>query len=341
MSLKRRLSILGLLIAVAVGIWFKFFRSRGESDRLLASGTVEATQAELGFAAGGRIVEILVHEGDSVKAGSVLARLDAGEAEARHQQMKAQVAVARAQLEELERGNRSEEIEQGRSALAGADRSLADAATELQRTETLAADSVVSRQSLDKARVTYDLAKSHDDQARLQLALLESGPRQERITAQRAQLAVAEAQVHSIEAALVNYDLRSEFDGIVTVRHREPGETVGPGAPVVSVMNPADRWVRIYIPENRIGATRIGQAATIRADSFRDQSYQGVVSFIAHEAEFTPRNIQTTEERVKLVYGVKVRITGDPAFELKPGTPADVELRDCGIVGLRDCGIEP
>jgi HlyD family secretion protein len=114
---------------------------------------------------------------------------------------------------------------------------------------------------------------------------------------------------------------------MVTIRHREPGESVSPGLPVLTVMDPEDRWVRIYVREDRIGEVSLGQTATISSDTYSDRTYSGEVVFIASEAEFTPRNVQTTEERVKLVYAVKVRITGDPSHDLKAGIPADVVLQ--------------
>lgn len=98
-------------------------------------------------------------------------------------------------------------------------------------------------------------------------------------------------------------------------------------------MDPDDRWVRIYVRQDRIGAVKLGQPASITSDTYRDRSYHGEVIFIANEAEFTPRNVQTTEERVKLVYAVKVRITGDPGYDLKPGIPADVVLEGSSEVG--------
>ena len=94
----------------------------------------------------------------------------------------------------------------------------------------------------------------------------------------------------------------------------------------MTVMNPADRWIRIYVPESQVGRLSVGMPATIRADAHPDRTYDGAIVFIANEAEFTPRNVQTTEERVKLVYRVKVRIAGDPEHDLKPGLPADVRL---------------
>jgi HlyD family secretion protein len=168
------------------------------------------------------------------------------------------------------------------------------------------------------------------DQAQQNVLILEDGVRSERIAAQRAVVAQADAAISQMDAALRNSVVLAPFPGIITQRHREPGETVSPGAPVVTLMDPEDRWVRIYVREDRIGELSLGQAATITSDTYPDRSYQGEVMFIASEAEFTPRNVQTTEERIKLVYPVKVRITGDPGFELKPGIPADVVLAGAG-----------
>ncbi|HET9425043.1 MAG TPA: HlyD family efflux transporter periplasmic adaptor subunit, partial [Gemmatimonadaceae bacterium] len=113
---------------------------------------------------------------------------------------------------------------------------------------------------------------------------------------------------------------------VVTIRHRENGEVVQAGSPVLTIMNPDDRWVRIYVPENRLAAVRVGMGAAISSDTYRGKTYPGEVTFIARAAEFTPKTVQTTEERVKLVYAVKVRITGDVGGDLKPGMPADVQL---------------
>jgi len=158
------------------------------------------------------------------------------------------------------------------------------------------------------------------------LHILQAGTRHEKIDVQRAQVVQVQAAIKPIDAALDNMVLLAPMDGIVTLRHREPGATVGPGAPVFTLMNPADRWVRIYVPENRVGQVRLGTPAAITTDSFPGKTYPGEVVFIASQAEFTPKTVQTTEERVKLVYAVKVRVSGDSGFELKPGMPADVRL---------------
>ena len=327
MERKRVLPIAAAVIVILFAAWFFLLRGGGADGPLDASGTVEATDAQLGFEAAGRIDTIVVHEGDRVKAGQELARLDQSELNARRQQASAQLAAAQATLTELERGSRTEEVQQGRDQLATANQRLADAQRDLDRTRRLFDGGAVSREALDKAQLAFEVAQSQHDQAAQAFQLLQIGPRPERIDAQRAAVAAAQGTVQQINAMLANAVIRAPFDGVVTVKDREVGETVSPGAPVLTVTNLDDRWVRIYIPETRIGAVHLGEGATITADTYKGRVYRGAVSFIASEAEFTPKNVQTKDERVKLVYAVKVRITSDSTYDLKPGIPADVTLR--------------
>jgi len=293
---------------------------------LKASGTVEATEADLGFQLPGRIAWIGPREGDRVQAGEVVARLDARELEARRAQAEAGLEAARALLAELERGARPEELAQARAAVRAARERLEEARRNLERARRLQEGGALSREALEKAGTAYEVARARATQAGKRLQMLEAGPRRERIAAQRAAVRQAEAALAQVEATLRNAVVTVPFDGVVTVRHREPGETAGAGTPVLTIMDPADRWVRIYVPESRVGAVHVGQRAVITADTYPERAYEGEVVFIAREAEFTPRNVQTPEERVKLVYAVKVRITDDPSFDLKPGLPADVVL---------------
>lgn len=326
--MKRKPVVLAIVVSVsAVVLAWKLGRvGDGAGTSIDASGTVEATEARLGFQATGRLETVTVREGDAVRAGQELARLDRTEMLARRQQAAAQAAMARAQLRELEIGSRHEEIAQARAAADAAAERMSDARRDFARTKRLFEGGAASREAYDKAASALELAGAHHRQTVEQLRLVEAGPRHERIEAQRAQLAQAEAAVATADAILANMVVRAPFDGVVTVRHREPGEVLQPGSPVLTIMNPADRWVRIYVPENRLGAIRIGMRATISSDTYRGKGYAGELSFIAPEAEFTPKAVQTTEERVKLVYAVKVRVADDAANDLKPGMPADVRL---------------
>jgi len=327
MTKRRRLAIALPVLLVVAAVAVALFWGRDTKGReLLASGTVEATEARLGFPSAGRLAAVHVAEGDAVAAGQELALLDREEMSARLEAAEAQAAAARALLAELEAGARPEELAQARAALAAARDREADARRDAARVAELLAGGALSQEAADKARLASDVAASQVEQAAQQLALLEAGARRERVAGQRAQVAQAEAAARALAASLATMVIEAPFAGVITVRHREPGEIVPMGAAVLSLMNPRECWVRIFVPEARVGALRLGQRATITCDSFSGRNYQGELVTIASEAEFTPRSVQTTEERVKLVYAVKVRIVGDEAGDLKPGMPADLRL---------------
>jgi HlyD family secretion protein len=315
-----------VLVLVATAAWL-VLRSRADaSDALTASGTVEATDADLGFQIAGRVLEISVEEGATVTAGTQLARLDTRELDAALVGAEAQLEAAEARLDELERGARPQEVVTAEAAVRAAATRTEEARTERERATTLFAGGAISRQALDRAESAYQVATAALEQAQEQLALVQEGPRTEQVRAQTAFVAQARANVARAEATLANAVVTAPFDGVVTIVHREPGESVTPGAPVVTLLAPADRWVRIYVPEDRMGRVQLGLRAGIVSDTYPDRVYDGEVIFVGSEAEFTPRNVQTAEERTKLVYPVRVRVSGDPAFELKPGIPVDVTL---------------
>lgn len=326
MNRKRILPTVIVVALLATG-YFKFLKPKPAPGDFAASGTVEATDAALGFQVPGRIEWIGPHEGDRVKAGDTIARLDRTELIARRAQAQAQLGAAKAMLAELEAGSRSEELEQARSAARVAADRVTDAQRDFDRVQRLLQGGAVAQEAFDKAKLALNVATAQRVQADEQLKLVEAGPRQERVAAQRAMVAQGEASIRQADAALENAVIKAPFSGLVAVRDREQGETVGAGAPVLTIVNLDDRWIRIYVSENEIGAVHIGESASITSDTYAGKTYTGTVSFIASQAEFTPRNVQTTEERVKLVYAVKVRITGDAANELKPGMPADVRLK--------------
>jgi len=326
MKKKRLILIPAGVIVIGLILWSAVFRGGGGDGFLFASGTVEATEARLGFLSTGRIEKIAVREGDAVNAGDELARLDRTETLARHRQAVAQVEAARAVLAELESGARTEEIAQARAARDAAAERADDTRRDYERARQLFEGGAISRESFDKTKTAQDVTQSLFTQAAERLRQLEAGPRAEKIRAQRAMLAQAEANVSAVDAALSNMVVRAPFDGVITIRHGQPGEIVPAGSAVLTIVNLDDRWVRIFVPEYRIGAVHLGSPVLITTDTYDDKTYSGEVTFIASEAEFTPKTVQTTEERVRLVYAVKVRITGDESYDLKPGMPADVEL---------------
>lgn len=313
------------IIVIAVIVWV-VRRAGGDSDATSASGTVEATEAVLGFLTPGRIDSIGVREGQVVTRGTPLAWLDRDELIARRRASEAQLASARSRLQEFEAGFRSEEIGQGRAGVRAATERHVDAQREYQRAERLFEGGAISEQQRDRAASNLEVAEAERERAVEQLQLVERGFRAEQVASQRAMVQQAEANLAQVEVAVEDAQIVAPFDGVISVRHREPGEVVGAGVAVLTLRDPNDRWVRIFVPENRVGRLQLGQSATISADAYPDERYRGEITFIADEAEFTPRNVQTTEERVKLVFRVKVHIVEDPNGALKPGLPADVLL---------------
>ncbi len=330
MNRKRVIPIVVVLVVAAAAVYLAAFRGRANAADQALSGTVEATEADLGFEVPGRILTVGPHEGDRVRSGDTLATLDRAELAARRAQVGAALDAARAVLAELVRGARPEELAQAREADSVATARLADARRDFDRARRLYQGGAIPRESFDKAGLALDVARGAKAQADQQLTLVRSGPRAERIEAQRAVVQQARAAVRQADATMDNGVVVAPFDGVVTIRGREPGETVPAGSPVLTVMNLHDRWVRIYVREDHLAAVRLGEPATITTDTYADRRYPGAVSYISSQAEFTPRNVQTTQERVKLVYAVKVRITGDTADDLKPGMPADVRLGGAG-----------
>ena len=301
-----------------------------EDSPLVASGTVEATDADLGFQVPGRVAVIEPREGDFVSGGQTLAWLDSAEWEAARASAGAQLAAAEAQLSELQSGARPQELAQAVAALRAATQRAEDARRDAARARRLLDGGAVSQQASDRAATALEVAEAQEEQAQEALDMVREGPRAETLRAQRAMVDQARANLARTEATLANAAIVAPFAGVVTVRHREPGESVAPGVPVLTLLDREDRWVRIYVREDQIGRVRIGMVAEISSDTYPDDVYEGEVFFIGSEAEFTPSNVQTPEERIKLVYPVRVRITGDPDFRLKPGIPADVTLLEQG-----------
>lgn len=316
-----------VLVAAALAAVALWWLGGGSGDSSLAtSGTIEATETDLGFPLPGTVEQIAVHEGDAVAKGDTLAWLESEALRGRRAGSAAALEAARARLAELEGGFRPQEVAQARAAARATDQRLEEARLDGARARALFEGEAISKRELDRAETAFVAAQADKDRARAQLDLVLEGPRSEQVDAQRALVDQAEAVLRQADAELGNTRIEAPFGGIVTIRHREPGEAVPAGAPIVTVMDPADRWVRVYVREDAIGRVSIGQAARIASDTWPDREYDGEVTFIASQAEFTPATVQTEEERVKLVYAVKVRVTGDPAGELKTGTPADVRL---------------
>jgi membrane fusion protein YbhG len=359
---RKRLIILIVAVAlVAAGVYsMGWFRHDGA---LQGSGTVEARNIRVGSKVGGRIDKVLVREGDSVTAGQILITFDDKELQASLAQsraaaeksergyrpeeiaeVRAAAAQAKAEYDQRRNGYRQEDIE---AAQADLDRATADEVRthlDFQRYEALAQKDLVSKQQRDTAEANWKMALAQKQNTEHHLEELKKGYRPEEIAA-------AEARYHQTQATLEKYERGNRREDVAAAkaafaydeaRYRErqvlapsaasvevldvrPGDLVPPNTPIATLLEREQIYVRIYIPETVIGRVRLGQKAEIRVDSFPNQVFSGEVEQINQQAEFLPRNVQTREERVHQVFGVKVRID-DTSRRVLAGMAADVKL---------------
>lgn len=386
--MKRRtpLIVLAMGLVAAVLIWWVQHRDDSPSgEGIRVSGHIEAREVDLGFKIPGRVLRILVDEGEAVQEGQLVAVLDDRElreelqgavaslheaksripqiesrirqqtesTRAREAHAQAALETARAELRELLAGSRPQEIRQAEADLEAAKADLEKSREDFLRAENLLRRAIIPQRDWDHAKAAYDMARERYRAAMARLALAREGPRLERIEAARAKVRLAEAEVQlastgwleverlqreldtvkaQVERAAANARLaetraaearlRAPLAGIGLVRDAEEGEVLPAGTPVLTVGDLADVWLEAYIREEELGRVQPGQRVKVTTDTFPEKAYEGRLSFISDEAEFTPKNVQTHKERVKLVYRIKVALS-NPRGELRPGMPAD------------------
>jgi len=266
---------------------------------------------------------------------------------------------AKAKLQELLDGARPQELSQARSALEDLRTLRAQAGKELDRAKQLIAKEDISQNQFDQYQTRFASLSAQVASAEQRLALLLEGPRKTDIEAARAAVARTEAALKITEAQRLEILRREEdlaarradisraksgvsvidsqlddtvamapIDGVVLVKSADPGEVLAAGTPIVTLGDITDPWLRGYVPQSKLGQVKLGMPVAIHSDSYPGKTYRGKVSFIASEAEFTPKQIQTTEERVKLVYRIKVEVE-NPGRELKLNMPVD------GVINLK------
>jgi HlyD family secretion protein len=324
--MKKRIVALVALVAAATIVYYFVHRSNRGKDGIRISGNIEVTAVEVSFKIPGRVSERMVDEGAMVKAGQVIARLESEELVHEVALRQADLQAMRAALDELLAGSRKEEIAQAEAILDATEAEAKRSADDFKRQEALFRREVIPKQKFDAARASYDTSCAQVHQAKEALALVREGPRREQIDQARARLSEAEVALALAKTRLGYAILLSPVSGLVMEKNIEPGEQVAAGTPVVTVGELDTVWVRAYINETELGKVRVGQKARVTTDTWPGKVYYGTLTFISSEAEFTPKNVQTQKERVKLVYRVKVTIP-NPNMELKPGMPADAEIQ--------------
>jgi HlyD family secretion protein len=308
------------------------------TDRIRVSGHVEATETRLAAEAGGRILTLAVKEGDRVQLGQTILTLDTRDTQLAIDRAKAERASAKAQLRLVQAGSRIEDVRQAQSQIDTTRADVAAATTELQaaeqdleRFETLLKNNSGSRKQRDDAATRRDVARDRITSAESRvrtaqevLAKLKAGARREEVDAARARVGVVDAQITALEKGLSDATLVSPIGGLVTEKLVEVGEIVPPRAPVLIIVDLEHAWADVFVPEPTVPQIKIGQAATIYTDA-GGPGIAGTIAYISPKAEFTPRNVQTAEERSKQVYRVRITVDNKDGI-LKQGMPVEAEI---------------
>jgi multidrug resistance efflux pump len=361
---RKRIAIVVVVLAAIVGgtaVYATWFR---RDNGLQGSGTVEARNIRVGSKVGGRIDQVLVREGDSVQPGQVLVTFDEQELKASLEQSRANAekaqrgyrpeeiaearaaaAQARAEYEQRKNGYRHEDIAAAQADLDRAKAEEVRSHLDFQRYEALAQKDLVSKQQRDTAEMNWKVAAAQQDNAKHKLDELQRGYRPEEIASTEARYRQTQATLEKFERgnrredvaqaqAAYAYDearfrerqVTAPSAAIVEVLDVRPGDLIAPNTPIATLLEQEQIYVRIYIPETEIGRVKLGAKAEVRVDSFPKTVFEGVVEQINQQAEFLPRNVQTREERVHQVIGVKIRINA--GGKVLPGMAADVKLTE-------------
>ncbi len=319
MTLKQAIVICACLAAASAGC--------GRGNRrgpIVSSGHVEATEVRVASKVGGTLAALPVEEGDAVKAGQMLATLDTTDTGLALDAARGDLATAEAELRLRRAGARREDLADAKAQVERAEAEVTNGQKDLERMEGLLTRGSGTTKARDDARLRRDVAAAALASTREWLAKLEAGNRVEEIDVARARAAAAAARVAQLEQQLKDATIVCPVDGIVTERLVEVGELAARGTAVAVVTEIRRPWLTVYVGEPDLGRVRLGQEVEVITDN--DDKRTGTVSYISSKAEFTPKNVQTRDERVKLVYRVKVRLPNDDLL-FKPGMPAEARFR--------------
>jgi HlyD family secretion protein len=345
--------LIGLVAVAASAIWYIGFRVEPLPEGLIqANGRIEGDHYTVASKVPGKVVEILVREGDSVKKDQVLARLDDAQVRAKVNQaeeaveaLEAQLAAARTALDTLKKQvplqveTAKAGVAHAEAALVAAKASAEQAARDARRFQELLKKRTVDKHRAEQAQLAWKVARAEYatamaalTQARKRLAEAELGweqvrTREQELKALEAQLEQARAALTEAKSVLDDLTIHAPAGGIVTTRIVDEGEVVAAGSPLFDIVDLDRLYLKVYIPEKEIGKVRLGLPARIYTDAFPDEPFAARVRYIASQAEFTPKEVQTPDERVKLVYAVKLYLEENPDHRLTPGLPADAVIR--------------
>lgn len=308
--MKRKGLLLILVVILAAGAVAWALAARRKEKPLVLSGSIEARDVEVGSLFGGRVEKVLVDEGARVAAGQPIVQFETNLIDLQIEQQKARVAEMAANLVKSERGPRSEEIARARAEAEQAER-------ERLRQAALLGQGLVAQQA-------YDAAATQAKTAQETLRELVRGNRPEDIAAAKAALDREQRQLAYLERQRMESVVQAPASGVIESLDLRPGDLVAANQPVARMLEPSQLWVRVFVPEPQLGRVRVGQRAALTVDTFPKREFPGKVVEIRTQSEYTPRNVQTLDQRMDQVFGVKVAV--DPTPDLKPGMAALVRI---------------
>lgn len=317
-------NIIILVFAIIVLLGLALVLSRRDNPNLVVSGILEADEARIGSRVGGRVALVHTKEGERVTVGQVLVELEPFTLADRLAEARANREQANVMLAKFTTGPRGEELDAARARLeqVKAEQQLAEQSFERQA--KLITEKSTSRQLYDEAARSRQAAQARVRELDAEVRDLELGSRKEDIQKAQAEYEAASARVSAMEKELDELSIRAPISGVVSALQLVKGDLVAPTAPVLTIIDDSKFWVRCYVPENALWI-RSGAKAMLRFDSLREQTYSGVIGFISPQAEFSPTNVQTFEERARQVFRLKVLVEGETG-RLRPGMFADVDF---------------
>ncbi len=328
MNARRRLAGLVLVAAViGAGLWWFVFRAAPGPDghTLTLYGNVDIREIQPAFNDTDVINRMQVSEGAVVKKGELIATIDDRRYAARLAQAKQQADSLKATLDRLVNGSRPEEIAQAKATMEGVRATYENNKILYDRTTGLLPKGAASTEDRDNARAQLNASRENYEAAKQAYILAVKGPRAEDISAARTAYQAATAAAALAEREFADTKLYAPQDGIVEDRILEPGDMASPSTPVYTIALTQPLWVRAYVPETQLGKLALGQPATVSTDSFPGKRYRAWVGYIAPNAEFTPKTVETTELRTRLVYQVRVYVCNS-RNELRLGMSATVSV---------------
>jgi HlyD family secretion protein len=296
------------------------------ADAIHLNGRLESTTVDLGPKVAGRVVDILVREGDRVKAGDLLARLDLGETNVAVERDEAGVRSAEARVDDLEAGSRNAEIAAAEAEVVDRRAAVQLATIEEERQRALLDDAVGTQRDYDHANTELERARAALKGSAQKLALARDGFRRNQTAAARADAQKAAATLKQSQIVAKEGEIRAPADGIIVHRLAEPGQLIGAGQPALTMAFAGRLYVRTFIPESSLGKVKMGMPARVSVDAFPNRTFAAHVTEISPESEFTPKAVETRAERVNLVYAAKADLDRGWNEPLVPGQPAEVTV---------------